>query len=548
MTDSSLNVQTPDWSSVEEHKHRSGERFDLLVAAMQTRLNAALDVHGPASLFYVETTQPDLFMLYLTQLPLSEAQHHNCNACRHFFQRYGALAVIGTDGQQRSLWPSAVPLEYAAAMSALDAVIRTGRVVSPAFFSQDVLGTPVTGEWTHFALRLPEQTRYHGTLTASQAMAQKREDYATLRRGLAEYSLAIVEQALTLLETDSLYRAEHVIGPARFLKRLHEMRRSGPAGRQRHDNLVWREVTTAPPGFCTPRSTMIGTLLDDLKSGLSFDAVKRRFAEKMHPLQYQRPQAAPTTGNIAQAEKKVAALGLEPALHRRFARLDEVPKVWEQFVPEQQPQSGTVFGHLKPKGRDIDPSPLVMNTAVPITWAKFSATVLPLAQKIEAFMHETMNFCGVVTAVHPDAPRLLQWDIGPQRNPASWYVYNGGSQPYQWSLTPRAWVNVPAVILQPSLWYDTERFLQHGRSVIFVLEGAKDQRNGGLGLFPEILRSDLHDVRATIGAYSRMGKLEETEGQLANGLRVAGGGSTPNTLRVTLTSGVVARYTIDRWD
>lgn len=53
---------------------------------------------------------------------------------------------------------------------------------------------------------------------------------------------------------------------------------------------------------------MIGTLLDDIASGMSFDSVSRRFAEKMHPLQYQRPQAAPSAGNIAQAEKIVEKL------------------------------------------------------------------------------------------------------------------------------------------------------------------------------------------------------------------------------------------------
>ena len=114
------------------------------------------------------------------------------------------------------------------------------------------------------------------------------------------YSLA---QALKLLKSEALYRSEKVLGQAQWLYDLH---RALPSRRNR-DHVLWRAVAAAPAGFCHPRSSMIGTLLEDLAAGMPFDDVSRRFAEKMHPLLYQRPQAAPSAGNIAQAEKIVAA-------------------------------------------------------------------------------------------------------------------------------------------------------------------------------------------------------------------------------------------------
>jgi hypothetical protein len=69
---------------------------------------------------------------------------------------------------------------------------------------------------------------------------------------------------------------------------------------------------------------MIGTLLEDIHVGLPFDDFKAKFAAKMHPLQYQRPQAAPKVGAIAQAEKLVEQLGIVRSLKRRFARLDDL--------------------------------------------------------------------------------------------------------------------------------------------------------------------------------------------------------------------------------
>ena len=82
----------------------------------------------------------------------------------------------------------------------------------------------------------------------------------------------------------------------RRLLALHEARASkrGPAA----DNLTWLAVATAPAGFCHVRSSMIGTLLEDVAAGMPFDAIKQRFDAKMHPLQYQRPTAMPSVPSI----------------------------------------------------------------------------------------------------------------------------------------------------------------------------------------------------------------------------------------------------------
>ncbi len=73
---------------------------------------------------------------------------------------------------------------------------------------------------------------------------------------------------------------------------------------------------------------MIGTLLEDLTAGLPFAQIKAKFDAKMDALNYQRPAAAPAAGNIARAEKIIAKLKTEGSLDRRFARLDEIQKLW----------------------------------------------------------------------------------------------------------------------------------------------------------------------------------------------------------------------------
>lgn len=156
------------------------------------------------------------------------------------------------------------------------------------------------------------------------------------------------------------------------------------------------------------------------------------------------------------------------------------------------------------------------------------------------------HYSAIVTAVDMEAPPILQWDNEEQRNPFSWYVYNNGSSPAAWGL-PVGWCEVTAVCLQPSMWYGD--FSHQAESAYFILSGAKDSRyeRSGCALFPEILKSSLREVRATIEAYSKSATIEAYEDGTANGLRLQKGEEWNATVRVTSAVGV-AEYKLDRWD
>ena len=115
------------------------------------------------------------------------------------------------------------------------------------------------------------------------------------------------------------------------------------------------------------------------------------------------------------------------------------------------------------------------------------------------------------------------------------------------------WYNVPIVTLQPSMWFGGG-FDHHGKSVFFVVEGAKDNvasmnaMHGGLALFPEQLRSELHEVRATIEAHSKKGRLEGPADPRAIGLKGGSGRSAPARLRRSAKRGNLSHNLRDRWD
>ena len=500
----------------------------------------------PGPLF--TTSAEGLFAAFLAEITTRRRAHYACTACRRFVDQYGGLVRIAEDGTPSpAIWPADdVPSFFHDAVATVRLKILRSKVTGVFLSSLHTWGTPSTPPWQHLHALNPTPFRATALKTAKQAMAEKLEEYGMLCRALADFPLETVDQAARLLRSEALYRSEKCEGVATWLQDLHRARAKAK-GRAK-DTLTWLAVATAPVGFAHVRSTMIGTLLEDIASGLSFDAVSRRFAEKMHPLQYQRPTSPPSDGQIARAEKVVAELATAGALRRRYARLADIRPLWTPTPKPQAPSAGGVFGQLKtvPPDRSIEIPP------VTLTWEKFQRTVLSEAAEIQALVPRgNSSFAALVTAADPAAPPILQWDTPEDRNPVNWYFYNNGSLARRWGLEPGTWVRVTAICLKPSAW--GARPLAHqGDGIFILLEGARDTGSCGLALFPETLRSEYHEIRRTIEAFSNKGEIEGRAEAEACGL-----GFSKDTghhrwsdavLRVTSRDGGVAHFTLDRWD
>lgn len=374
---------------------------------------------------FFTTSSEDLFDIFLSNLPQEARQHYTCSSCRNFVNRFGGLVSISGSGETTSVFweEDDTPKLFADAVRAMkEAVLQTE--VTGVFYSGDeTLGIPETKGWHHLSVSLPADKVYHSVLkTAGQQMAEKREDFRLLQAALNEYPLDIVDQAVMLLESESLYRSDRILGVALFLQQLHHMYNQAANERQRN-NIIWLAVATAPSGFCHIRSTMIGNLLDDLVAGLPLDSIRRRFADKMNPGSYMRAQSAPTQGNIEQAEKIIAKLGIANSLKRRYAVIEDIPHfLW---MPTGKPEAGAdekrtgIFGGLISKEQQAKKNKLEL-PASKMTWEKFQRTVLPTADEIEVKVDNPNRFMALVTACDESAPPIFQWG-----NPFSWY-YHGG--------------------------------------------------------------------------------------------------------------------------
>jgi hypothetical protein len=503
------------------------------------------------------TNLEGLYEDFRESLPAGRRQHYNCRACRKFFDKFGGLVTIDQDGETRPLVWTHRPTSnfFHEAIDALYARVARARVTGVFLSSEPVWGMPENrspkssnsdGKWRHFHVK-PTGLMIHrpsGLLTSEQVMAERLQDFGTLSRALDEFPIDLVRQAHTYLTSGALYRSEKCIGVAKWLLDLHESR-DATKHKLRRENLVWRAVALAPPGFAHVRSTMIGALLIDLEAGKDFAEIKESFDSKLHPLQYQRPQAAPTDGQLAAAEAVVSKLASAGSLRRRYARLEEVipHAIWTPKV-EDAKSDGSVFGHL----RNSSKSKTVELPAQLMTWDKFSWTILPNAERIEFLTPgNPSNFFAFVTATDPDAPPILQWDREDRRNQVNWYLYNSGSFANHWGLSAGTFVDVTAIALQPSGWHETRE--HQGDGAFFLLAGAKDSgRHAGLALFPETLRAEYRSIRSAIEVYSKAGQLDGRDEASACGIAFQKNSNMWNgTFRVT-SKGARISYRLDRWD
>ena len=114
----------------------------------------------------------------------------------------------------------------------------------------------------------------------------------------------------------------------------------------------------------------------------------------------------------------------------------------------------------------------------------------------------------------------------------------------QWGLVPRQRVEVTGVTLFPHMWNEKVVAEQHSKGAIFLLNGCVDTKDSGNALFPEILKSEFHGIRATIEAYSQKEKLHGRKEASACGIDLR---TWNQTFRVTTATSRIS-YKVDRWD
>jgi hypothetical protein len=430
------------------------------------------------------------------------------------------------------------------AHASLNDSLAKQKIESQWFSKETTIGYPATYVdehtfWTHMSVDIPKHLVKHGD--AHSCIAYSKERFRSLMNedtGIHQVKLADLGTAIQFFKNNELNRSERFLAMSQFHYTIRESLTS-PENKNRLNPLLWRQLTHAPKGWENSNSTMVGQLYSWIEKGIPLHEIKRRWNERVSGEVYQRPQAAPSEQTIRQGEELVAKLGIEKALHRRFAKLEEIDCFWKptKVEPVESTQGG-IFSKIIPKKDSTVVNEYQYNaTPKTITWEKFVEKILPdvIAMRFKA--PPRGNFCAMTTQTYDDAPPIMKWDKEEKRYPVSGYVYHQGSVSTQWGLQGGTWYKVTGITSIPSA----------DEAYVFLIEGCVDKNTGqGIALFPDNLKSELHGVRSVIEAYSNSEQLAGQEEASACGYQVARNNFNVN-IEVTTSEGK-QEYFIDRME
>lgn len=454
---------------------------------------------------------PSLYDIFLTFLPAELKSHYACRCCRKFVERFGNVVTIdpATGKTKSALWPTAgVPDAFRLAVNEMRDAVHAAAVTGVVVNGDNHLGSLDTPPWSHMSLVWPTSRRYSSPLKTAEAHAAfLKEERGMLVRGLGEFSVDILNKALTLLTSGTLVRPEKGEPLVKWVLQQHvALSKFKDAQRE---NLLWLTSATAPTGFCHIRSGIVGTLLEDLQASLDVATIAKRWAEKLDPNQYLRAQVAPAAEQLKRAESVIDKMAAAGSLRRRYCRSDDVVEtLWAARLPVAPTPSGPVFGHLAIKPAKAPGNPKILDLPeTRMTWEKFQRTTLTTATQIEYHVPaSTMQLAALVTTCDPASPPILQWDLTEKRNPVS--IYSVQASPSSWHLQPGSFVAIDFITSMPYHWGKAKTPNQK-EGVLLSLNGCRDSgRLQGGGFLPEFLRSDLREIRSALDAYARSATVE----------------------------------------
>jgi hypothetical protein len=425
-------------------------------------------IMGKRDVFTIDIDGDALFEAYLAAFPegtnpiFRKRTEHDCSCCKRVIRNTGGIVHVSTSGKVSTVWDKAASKglsPYKEVAKVMQGLVRAAPIKDlfivgkneGKFGANKTRAVEEDGSittWNHLCTgEIPQSKRHRAPDTERGTYRTTVQVY---ERGLKELSVGAVETVLELIDSNSIYRGtEHRTAVVQFLSAKNTYDGLTP---QKQQAFVW---TSARGPACRFRNTVIGTLVTDIAKGVALADAVRMFESKVAPQNYKRTTALITPGMVRQAMTTIEELGLESALERRFARIDDISVndvLWvdSSTKPLMKGGIGDVLMQVAttPTVSDKDEE-----RAEVISMADFMQTVVPAATGMEVlFKSEHMgNLMSLTAPVHPEPKQLFNWG-----NDFGW-SYGGNVTDSIKERVKRAGGNVTNAKLRVSLsWFNTD--------------------------------------------------------------------------------------------
>jgi hypothetical protein len=166
------DLNTDDWVDIPSHFEKSISIDPAIALADEDAENAFYDStaklalsrmsQNPSPIFTTALSHDGLWSDYMDKLHPSRQQRFNCEKCKRFLRRYGALVQVDDAGCiQPLLWPTGnedVPSCLHASIRAMYHRISSAPVLDEFKINKDdkLAGLRTQGGWNHFYLDFPD--------------------------------------------------------------------------------------------------------------------------------------------------------------------------------------------------------------------------------------------------------------------------------------------------------------------------------------------------------------------------------------------------------
>lgn len=398
--------------------------FKTFKEAVQKQFNKMKEY----TLFTVEVDKDIMWDLYLASFPegtnpmFRERTEHDCQCCKQFIRSIGNIVAI-IDGKMVSIWDIALDNYYQEVADALSLLVQRKPIKGIYYHDQPTVGTDHsyeqsdsgTHKWEHFHVELPSLVIVNKDSIGTKQSTDK-ATFDVMYRGLSEITSETLELVIELVEQNSLHRGEEKLTALKgFYKLQQEFNQADSKSM-----FCWSKVKKVDIGISRIRNSAIGTLLVDLSDGKELNGAVASYENKVSGTNYKRSSSLVTPGMRDKAQKTVAELGLEPALHRRYASeadiaINDVLFADRDVRPDMQ---NSVFDQIPTK---VTNKSKQFDKVEEIPIDAFIADILPTASSISVMVENSHinNMVSLIAPINPDSKPLFNWN-----NNNSW-AYNG---------------------------------------------------------------------------------------------------------------------------
>lgn len=391
------------------------------------------------ALYTVNLDKQELFnSIYLGSFPkgtnevFRERTEHDCNACKHFFNRIGNVVSI-KDGVITTVWGvDGLEGEYAIVFKALDEYVKK-HLVSEVWFSdqkniwrnvdhEEDKAKKIMYKWEHFYVDVPDKFVIDDSLKRNKKISDMNGSATAFYNSLNEINSFAVETVIELIETNTLYKGKEYEWIVRKFKEYKDVYDTLDDSIKR--NWTWEKSVSAGEIVCRIKNHAIGTLLKDITDGMELDDAVKTYGYKVDPINYKHSKTVFTNKQIEEAQKTIADLGYMDSLGRRFATVDDITVNNIKFCNRDSAKKITgamsLFDDLK-KDAKTKQNPKELSNVQDIPVQEFIDTVLPKARNVELYLENkhVPNMCSLIAPTEKDSSSMFKWN-----NSVSWAYHN----------------------------------------------------------------------------------------------------------------------------